>query len=125
MKKKKNKKKKPPSLKDDPSYQKLLADISKIVERARAQGIDLGQRCELLDCADCGAYENISCEGRRFVATIDDAEIKEDDRFIVLDEKNTSRRLKNGTRRFRTTLTFICIVCGFLQKQEFVDEFDE
>jgi rubrerythrin len=125
MKKKKNKKKKSPSLKDDPAYQKLFADISKIVEKARAQGVDFGERCELLECAVCGAYENSSFEGRRFVSTIDDPEVKEDDRFIVLDEKTTSRRLKNGTRRFRTKLTFICIVCGAMGKQEFVEEFDE
>ncbi len=121
---KKKRKKKGKDPEAEAAYQELLDGISKIIEDARARGVDLFERAEILTCTSCGAYEDVSVDGRWYVCNADEEVMKGEDRFLVVDIKEWHRRLKSGMTRHRTTYMFICTVCGSYQNEVFIDEFD-
>jgi hypothetical protein len=42
---------------DTPEYRTLLDDLSKIINEAKAQGVDFGGRDDILKCRACGAQQ--------------------------------------------------------------------
>jgi hypothetical protein len=109
---------------EEASYQVLLADIKKLIEEARAKGVDFGARTDLFTCRACGGYEDESFKGEPFVCFENGLKAGGATRFIDIDWKETTRRLKNGQTRCRLTYTFICSLCGTYQTEQFVNDWD-
>ena len=108
---------------DSPAYKELVADLSKIIAEARAQGVDFGGRDDILTCRGCGAHEDITHEGAWEVRA-KDKQLTGHERFIILDTKERSCR-RNKARYFKHTHTFICPVCGLQQEQIVLDRFED
>ena len=148
--------------KAEAAYQRCLDGIRCLFDEMKAKGIDPFPRFDILTCQACGAYEDESFQGLRFIADKNGKPIKEGQEFIVqpkqypkdaldkfledfdeeeakkkikflmepaefiiLDWKETGRRLKNGTQRFWMKYDFICSVCGAEQKETCVADFEE
>ncbi|HBG61930.1 MAG: hypothetical protein A2Y03_09635 [Omnitrophica WOR_2 bacterium GWF2_38_59] len=110
---KKNKKKK--NLKDSPAYQDLLSEITKIVDDAKAKGVDFGERDDLLTCRACGAYEDCAVK-EGWVICDEDGNILKQERFIIIDSRSRSYH-RNKTTYFKNTYMFICTKCGAQQEE--------
>ena len=102
-------------------YKKLVADLKGIIEDAKAKGIDLTQRMDVLSCAACDAYEEITTRGDRLV--VDPAHcLAAHQQFLIVDSiQKTFQRKK--IRYFKTTYTFICSSCGAYQSAVVRDRF--
>lgn len=113
-----------------PEYQKLLADIEKIVQEAAAQGVDITRRNDLLQCPTCGAYEDDSMEEGRIVCT-PPAKTKPSaghsrkvpGEFTLVDSREHVTH-RGRTTHCKMTYDFICTVCGARQEQIFRNRFE-
>jgi len=92
-------------LSKSPEYQKLLAGLKKIIDEARAKGVDFGGRDDILACRACGAYEDITHE-EKWEVRKKDGRLTDHERFIILDTKTRSTR-RNKIHYLKTTYTFI------------------
>jgi hypothetical protein len=103
-------------------YKKLVADLKVIIDDARAKGIDLTQRMDVLTCGTCDSYEEITGRGDRIV--VDPmhrtAALQQ---FLIIDSVQKSLQRKK-VRYFKTTYTFICSSCGAYQTAVIRDRFD-
>ena len=116
-----------------PEYQKLLADIEKIIQEAAAQGVDITRRNDLLQCRVCGAYEDDSMKKGRVVRT-PPAKTKPSaghfrkvpgpGEFILIDSRERVTH-RGRTTYCKMTYDFICTVCGARQEQVFRDRFED
>ncbi len=106
-----------------PQYKKLVADLKKIIEDAKAQGVDIGGRDDLLTCRACGAYEDVTYEGRWIVKEKGNTPTLHE-RFIILGSKERRTR-RHNTAYFKTTYTFICPVCGLQQEEIVRNQFED
>lgn len=118
------KKKKPIkfSPKEEQDYQKLVADIRKILDDAYVKGVDFNRE-HFLNCYSCECVEGMSKKGVRGVYLKDGESAGLDVDFTVLDIKRRNYALKKGGLRWRTTYHYICGVCGAEQRVCHVDEF--
>lgn len=110
------------NLRNDPSYQKLLADLKGIIEDAKAKGVELFRRDDLLTCSDCGAYENVEFSGQWRVYDKEERPTNYEE-FILIDKKERTYN-KNKVCYFKMTYSFICSVCGARQTEVVRDWFD-
>jgi hypothetical protein len=103
-------------------YKKLVADLKVIIDDARAKGIDLTQRMDVLTCSTCDAYEEITSRGDRIVVDPMHRTVAYQQFVIVDSQQKTFQRKK--IRYFKTTYTFICSSCGAYQNAVIRDRFD-
>lgn len=108
-------------LKKDPEYQKLVGEILRLMDEARAKGILLFERDDLFKCKNCGTYEDVLFDGSRKTFLKSGKEAAQG--FIVLDKKERSRPL-GGKDHFTIRYKIICGVCGAHQTQTFKESFD-
>lgn len=101
----------------------MLADISKIIDEARAKGADFSRREYLLACANCGVYEDEESSGRRVVKHKETGAVSFEP-FIIIDEKTKSFR-RNHAWYYKIEYTFICSVCGVMQKEIIRDKIED
>lgn len=106
----------------DEEYRKLLNNLKEIIEDAKAKGVDFSERADVLECRDCGAYEDF-LEGERAVYD-DEGEQTEHKMFIVIDVKERTYT-KGDVFNSLMTYDFICPVCGMwqtaIERHEFKD----
>ena len=69
------------------SYEKLVADISGLIDGLKAKGIDPFPRTDLLTCQSCGAYENEFFQGPRFIAHKNGQPVKEGQDILMRSDK--------------------------------------
>ena len=104
-------------------YQHLLGNIKKIIEDAAKQGIDITKRDELLSCRNCGAYEDVTLDGRHIICDKKNRELNEDE-FILIDSRERSYH-RGGITYFKTTYNFICSSCGAQQEVSVRERFED
>lgn len=108
---------------EEKDFQKLVQDVLKIIEEAKAKGIDIRfLRHDLYTCKFCGAYENETFQGERFTALPNGRRSRRKE-FITIERKDRSyhrAHMVYCTTHYR----FICGACGKLQKQTFKERFD-
>jgi hypothetical protein len=112
---------------NDPSYQKLLADITKIIKEAEDNGLDLRKRPHCLGCRHCGAYEygETQTQDERTVRVYDkNNQLTDRTPFLIIDRKETSYR-REKIHYYKTRYTFICSACGSHQEQIAREQFDD
>jgi hypothetical protein len=102
-------------------YKKLVADLKVIIDDAKAKGIDLTQRMDVLTCGTCDSYEEITSRGDRIVVDPMHHTAAHQQFLIVDSEQKTFQRKK--IRYFKTTYTFICSACGTYQSAVVRDRF--
>jgi len=110
------------------TYEDLLAALRKLFAEAKAKGLPLFERYDLLKCKACGAYEDVlpiskNSDGKRKVFLNPKYEV--DREFTVIDTKERKVRAPKGRVRYQTTYQVICGVCGVHQRCGFTSEFDE
>ena len=110
------------------SYDELLASIRQLIEDAKAKGVPLFDRDDLLHCQHCGAYEDVLAlskdpSGKKRVFL--NPKYEADREFIVINSRAGRVRAPKGKTRFRTTHWFICGVCGTHQQSSFTETFDD
>jgi len=113
-----------PRLEDEPAFQKLVSDISKLIEEAQIKGVDFNRE-HFLNCFSCGCFEGMTPKGSRCLYREDCSPADLDADFTVLDVRRRQFFLKNGTLRWRTTYHYICGLCGAEQRVCHVDEFSK
>lgn len=124
-KKPQKKKKSKQTAEAEAAYQSALDGLCKIINDAKANGVDFALRTDLFSCSGCGAYEDVFDGDEKVVCLKDDSRAPDAMPFTVVNEKETSRTLKSGILRFRTTYAYICGVCGAYQTEVFIHEFDD
>jgi hypothetical protein len=102
-------------------YKKLVSDLKGIIDDAKAKGIDLTQRMDVLSCGACDAYEEITTRGDRLVVDPTHCTAAHQQFLIVDSAQKTFQRKK--IRYFKTTYTFICSSCGAYQSAVVRDRF--
>ena len=108
---------------DVSSYESLVAEIKKLIEEARAKGVPLFERDDLLKCRACGAYEDVTFKGKRLVMLKSKRQTRRGTEFVVLSHKERSRTLKSGAVRYFITYEFLCGICGARQTAKFIEDF--
>ena len=112
------------SLKEDPSYQKLVQSIRKILDDAYVNGVDFNRE-HFLECYSCECFESMSKKGARSIYRKDGSPAGLDVDFTVFDVRKRSYALKKGGLRWRTVYHYLCGLCGAEQKVCHVDEFSK
>ena len=110
------------------TYEELLAAIRKVIDEAKAKGVPLFERADLLTCQNCGAYEDVLAlskdpSGKKRVFL--NPKFEADREFIVLSSQERKIKAPKGKTRSRTTYRCICGVCGAHQRCGFTAEFDQ
>ncbi len=104
-------------------YQKLVAGLRKIINEAKAKGVEFGARDDILTCRGCGTYEDITHEGVWEVREKDER-LTNHERFIIIDTKEKGY-YRNKIQHFKMTYTFICPACGLQQEEIVRDQFED
>jgi len=111
-------------LREDPSYQDLVASIGKIIDDAYVKGVDFNRQ-HFLNCYACGCVEGMTEKGNRAIYLKDGTAAGLDVDFRVIDVKRRDYVLKRGGLRWRTTYLYVCGICGAEQKVCHLDEFSK
>lgn len=109
------------------TYEELVTAIRELINKARAKGVPVFEREDLLSCGGCGAFEDVLAlskdpSGRKRVFL--NSKFETDREFIVVSSKERKIKAPKGKVRFRTTYRFICGVCGAHQRSGFTSEFN-
>lgn len=110
------------------TYEELVTEIRKLIEEAKAKGVPLFERDDLLTCRDCGAYEDVLAlskdpTGQKRVFL--NPKFETDRGFIVIDSRERKIKAPKDKVRYRTIYRFICGVCGAHQRLGFTNEYDD
>jgi len=73
--------------KAEAAYQRCLDGIRCLFDEMKAKGIDPFPRFDILTCQACGAYEDESFQGLRFIADKNGKPIKEGQEFIIQPQR--------------------------------------
>ena len=109
---------------NDPSYQKLVVDLKKIIEDAKAKGVDFDKRYDTLTCKDCGAREEFSPDNYTMWVYDKDEQCISTEAFIIIDRKEKSYHRKK-IQYFKIYYTFICPICGSHQTEVVRERFED
>jgi len=90
------KRKKKPIQVEGKAYQALLADIKGLIEDAKAKGVPLFERDDLLTCRNCGAYEDVLCNDDKPRRVYLKSGVETDREFIVIDSKSAQEKKERG-----------------------------
>lgn len=108
---------------DVSSYEGLLAEIKKLIAEARAKGVPLFERDDLLECRACGAYEDVTFKGEHVIMLKKRRRTRQGTEFVVLSRKQRRRSLQDGGVRYFITYEFLCGMCGVHQTAKLTEDF--
>lgn len=108
---------------EEHSYQKLVKELRKMRDEARARGEDWFERGDFFRCKACRTYEDVFMGSEKRYTVLASNEIT-DKEFTVLHHNEKCWSLKNGGTKCRSVYKIRCGVCGLEQKAVFSAEFD-
>ena len=108
---------------EERSYQKLVKELRKIRDEAKARGVNLFDRSDFFTCKACGTYEDVFMGSEKRFTVLASKEIT-DREFTVLRHKERCEPLKTGGTQCTSVYQIRCGVCGLVQKAVFSAKFD-
>ena len=110
------------------NYESLVTELRALFAEAKAKGVPLFERDDLLTCEKCGAYEDVPAfskdpSGRKRVFL--NPKFETEYEFIVVNSRERRVKAPTGKSAYRTTHQYICGVCGAHQRCGFTSIFDE